>query len=323
MNKTTKHFWLRCAAATLLVCAGAAAAQTFPNKTIRLVSGVTPGSASDTIARVIAEKLQLSLGQPVIVENRLGAGGLIGASYVAKGEPDGHLISIYTSAFTVAPLLSPGPLEPKDLAPVATMATVPTVLITSTAKGYKTVADLVAAAKAKPGQLVAASAGIGSSTHMNLERFRISAGIDVLHVPLKGTSEAMTEVLTGRADFYFAPVFTVGTYIKDGRILALAMGSPKRSSLLPEVPTTVEAGYPNSDYNFWVGALVAAKTPREIVERLNREINAAVNSPEVRERFLKLGTDPLTMSLPEFEAMIKEELESNARLIKAAGIKSN
>src|SRR5256885_5583488 len=155
---------------------GAALAQNFPSRTVRLVSGVTPGSASDTTARIVAEKLQASLGQPVIVENKLGVGGLIGAAYVAKAEPDGHMISIYTSAFTVAPLLSPGPLDPKELAPVATLGTVPTVLVVSTAKSYKTVADLVAAAKAKAGGVVATTAGIGSSTHMNLERFRISAG---------------------------------------------------------------------------------------------------------------------------------------------------
>ncbi len=321
MRREIERF-LRCVAAvTLLFGAGAVAAQGFPSKTVRLVSGVTPGSASDTMARVIAEKLQGSLGQAVIVENRLGAGGLIGAQYVARSEPDGHTIMVYASAFTVAPLLNPAALDPKDLAPVATMATVPTVLVVSSSKGYKTVADLVAAAKAKPGGIVASSAGIGSSTHMNLERFRISAGIDVLHVPLKGAPEALTEVLTGRADFYFALPFQVGAHVKDGKLLALAVGSPKRSALFADVPTTIEAGYPNSDYNFWVGALISSKTPREIVLRLNREINAAVNSPEVRDRFLKLGADPLTMSVPEFEAMIRDEFESNARLIKAAGIK--
>jgi tripartite-type tricarboxylate transporter receptor subunit TctC len=284
---------------------------------------VTPGSASDTMARLIAEKLQASLGQSVIVENRLGAGGLIGAQYVAKSEPDGHTIMVYASAFTVAPLLNPAALDPKDLAPVATLGTVPTVLVVSTSKGYKTVADLVAAAKAKPGGIVASSAGIGSSTHMNLERFRISAGIEVLHVPLKGASEALTEVLTGRADFYFALPFQVGAHVRDGKLLALAVGSPKRSALFPDVPTTIEAGYPNSDYNFWVGALVPSKTPREIQLRLSREINAAVNAPEIRERFLKLGADPLTMSIPEFEAMVRDEFESNAKLIRAAGIKAN
>jgi len=321
MNTTMRLARRGLVAAALLLLSGMVSAQGFPNKTIRLVSGVTPGSASDTMARIIAEKLQASLGQSVIVENRLGAGGLIGAQYVAKAEPDGHTIMVYASAFTVAPLLTPAALDPKDLTPVAAMGTVPTVLVVIPSKGYKTVADLVAAAKAKPGGIIASSAGIGSSTHMNLERFRISAGINVLHVPLKGAPEALTEVLTGRADFYFALPFQVVANVKSGKLLALAVGSPKRSALFADVPTTVEAGYPNSDYNFWVGALISSKTPREIVLRLNREINAAVSSPEVKERFLKLGADPLTMSLPEFEAMIRDEFESNARLIKAAGIK--
>ncbi len=306
--------------ATLALAPAIALAQAFPNRTIRLVSGVTPGSASDTTARIVAEKLQASLGQAVIVENKLGAGGLIGAAYVAKGEPDGHLISIYTSAFTVAPLISPGALDPKELAPVATLGTVPTVLVVSTAKNYRTVADLVAAAKAKPGAIVGTTAGIGSSTHMNLERFRLSAGIDVLQLPMKGAPDALTEVLTGRADFYFALPFQVGPQVKEGKLRALAVGSPKRSALFPDVPTTVEAGYANSDYNFWIGALVSSKTPREILLRLNKEFNAAVGSAEVRERFLKLGVDPLSMPLPDFEAMIANELDANAKLIKAAKI---
>lgn len=310
-------------AVALVLWAAIATAQGFPSKTVRLVSGVTPGSASDTMARIVAEKLQAGLGQPVIVENKLGAGGLIGAQYVAKAEPDGHTIMVYASAFTLAPLLTPEALDPKDLVPVATMATIPTVLVVTPAKGYKTVADLVAAAKAKPGGIVASSAGIGSATHMNLERFRISAGIEVLHVPLKGAPDALTEVLTGRADFYFALPFQVIANVKSGKLLALAVGSPKRSALFPDVHTTVEAGYPNSDYNFWVGALISAKTPRDIVLRLNREFYTAVNSPDIRERFLKLGADPLSLSLSEFEAMIREEFESNAKLIKAAGIKAN
>jgi tripartite-type tricarboxylate transporter receptor subunit TctC len=287
------------------------------------VSGVTPGSASDTLARIISEKLHTTLGQPVIVENKLGAGGLVGAKYVANSEPDGHMISIYTSAFTVAPLLNPKALDPTELTPVAMLATVPTALVVNPSKGYKTVADLVAAAKAHPGRLIASSAGVGSSTHMNLERFRIAAGIEVLHVPLKGAPEGLTEVIAGRADLYFAPAFSAMAHIKDGKLVALAVGSPKRTALLPDVPTTVEAGYPDSDYNFWVGALVPAKTPREIVERLNREINNAVQLPDVRERFIKVGADPLTMTVSECDAMIKRELETNARLIKQARIQAN
>jgi tripartite-type tricarboxylate transporter receptor subunit TctC len=306
----------------LLAAAGLAMAQWVPTKTIHLVSGVSPGSASDTMARVLAEKLSASLGQPVIVENKLGAGGLIAAQAVARGDADGHVISIYTSAYTVAPLLNPAMLKTDEMTPVAAIAVVPTTLVVQPGR-FKTVAELVAAAKAKPGSLVATSAGIGSSTHMTLERFRISSGIEVLHVPMKGAPDALTEVLGGRADMYFALTFQVASQVREGKLVALAMGSAKRSALLPDVPTTVEAGYPNSDYNFWVGALVSSKTPREIVQRLHREFTAAVNTPEIRERFLKLGADPLTMSQPEFEAMIREEFETNARLIKAADIKSN
>ena len=301
---------------------GLAVGQSYPSKTVRLISGVTPGSVTDTMARILAEKLPATLGQPVIVENRLGAGGIVGAASVAKADPDGHQISIYASAFTVSTLLNPG-LDPKDLTPVATIATMPTVIVVSPEKGYKTLADLVATGRAKPGALVATTAGIGSATHMHLERFRFAAGIEVLNVHMKGAPEALTEVITGRADFYFAPVFQVRSHVRDGKLLALGMGSPKRSALMPDLPTTVELGYPKSDYNFWVGALVSSKTPRAIVERLNREFDAAVQSPDVRDRLLKLGADPLTMSLPDFEAMINQELVENAQLIKAAGIKAN
>jgi tripartite-type tricarboxylate transporter receptor subunit TctC len=321
MRKLIKSFCL-CAAA-LSVGTGPALAQSFPSKTVRLISGVTPGSATDTMARIVAEKLTSTLGQSVIVENWLGAGGLVGAARVAKGEPDGHTIMVWASPFTLAPLINPGVLDPKDLTPVATMATIPTVLVVSTAKPYKSVADLVAAAKAKPGDIVGTTAGIGSATHMNLELFRISAGIEVLRLHLKGAPEAFTEVMTGRADFYFALPFQVRANLKSGKILALAVGSPKRSALFPDLPTTVEAGYPNSDYNFWIGALMPTRTPRDIVQRLHREFNAAVNAPDVRERIVKTGADPLSLTLPEFEAMISAEFESNAKLIKAANIKGN
>jgi tripartite-type tricarboxylate transporter receptor subunit TctC len=306
---------------TLLLATAIAFAQApFPSKTIRLVSGVSPGSASDTMARIIADKLAASLGQPVIVENKLGVGGLIAAQQVARGEPDGHLISIYTSAYTIAPLLTPGVINPDELTPVAAMAVVPTTLVVRPGT-FKTLAELVAAAKAKPGGLVATSAGIGSSTHMNLERFCIAAGINVLHVPMKGAPDALTEVLGGRADMYFALTFQVAGYVKEGKLVALGMGSPKRSALLPDVPTTVEAGYPDSDYNFWVGALVSSRTPKYIVERLHKEITAAVNAPDVRAQFVKLGADPLTMSQSEFEEMIRKEFEVNARLVKTANLK--
>ena len=299
----------------------AALGQAFPTKPVRFVSGVTPGSASDTMARLLAEKLQQKWGQSVIVENRLGAGGLVGAKYVSQTEPDGHTIMMYASAFTVSTLLSPDVLNPKDMQPVAMVATIPTILVGAPGR-YKSVQDLVSAAKAQPGKLVCSDAGIGSATHMNFERFRFSAGIEVINVHTKGVSEALTEVISGRADCYFALVFQAKRMVDGGKVVALATGSPKRSGLMPDVPTTLELGYPNSDYNFWVGALVPSKTPRAIVDKLHADITAEVQSPAITEAIRKLGCDPLPMSVKEFEALVARELEENAALIKKAGIKA-
>jgi tripartite-type tricarboxylate transporter receptor subunit TctC len=304
-----------------LAVSAASQAQTYPTKTVRLISGVTPGSASDTMARMLAEKLSTTLGQPVIVENILGAGGLVGARAVAKAEPDGHMIMMYASAFTVSTLLNPG-LDPKELAPVATVATIPTVLITPPGK-YKNAAEFVSAARANPGKLNCATAGVGSATHMALERFRFAAGFEVQNIHTKGAGEALTEVVSGRADCYFALVFQAQKMRDSGKVDAHLVSAPKRTSLMPELPTTVEAGYPNSDYNFWVGALVAAKTPPPIIERLHKEINTLVRSPEIAERIKKLGADPLSLSIAEFQAMIDRELKENGELIKKAGIKAN
>jgi tripartite-type tricarboxylate transporter receptor subunit TctC len=306
---------------TLLLLSTAVGAQAFPTKTVRLISGVTPGSASDTMARILAEELSKRLGQSVIVENRLGAGGLVGAKWVATQEPDGHNIMMYASAFTVSTLLNPG-LDPNELAPVATVATIPTILITPPGK-YRSEKDLVAAAKANPGKLNCATAGSGSATHMALERWRAVAGFEVQNIHTKGAGEALTEVVSGRADCYFALVFQAQKMKDAGKVDAHLVSGPKRTALMPTLPTTVEAGYPNSEYNFWVGTLVAAKTPRPIVERLAKEINALVQSPEISARIVKLGADPLTLSTTEFQSMIDRELKENAELIKKAGIKGN
>jgi len=308
-------------ALALAMMSAAAFAQTFPNKQVRFVSGVTPGSASDTMARLLAEKLTTKWGQSVIVENRLGAGGLVGAKYVSQSEPDGHTIMMYASAFTVSTLLSPEVLNPKEMQAVAMVATIPTILVGPPGK-YKTAQDFVAAAKAQPGKLVCSDAGIGSATHMNFERFRFSAGIEVINVHTKGVSEALTEVIAGRADCYFALVFQAKRMVEGGKVVALATGSPKRSGLMPDVPTTLELGYANSDYNFWVGAMVPSKTPRAIVDKLNADITEQVRSPEISAAIRKLGCDPLPMTVKEFDDLIARELEENANLIKRAGIKA-
>jgi tripartite-type tricarboxylate transporter receptor subunit TctC len=312
-------------AATLLSLALVASvqAQQFPTKRVAFVSGVTPGSASDTMARILAEKLQQKWAQTVIVENKLGAGGLVGAKYVAQSEPDGHLIMMYASAFTVSPLLQPEVMKTSELQPVATVATIPTVLVVPPER-YKTIKDFIGAAKAKPGELVCADAGIGSATHMAFERFRFSAGIpEVLNVHTKGVGEALTEVVSGRADCYFALVFQAKKMVDSGKIIALATSSPKRSALMPNIPTLEEQGFQNASYNFWVGALVPAKTPRDIVNKLHDDITALVESPEVSEQIKKLGCDPLPMSVKEFEDMIAKEIRENSEIIKKANIKAN
>jgi tripartite-type tricarboxylate transporter receptor subunit TctC len=311
------------AAFVLFAFSAAAAAQSFPTKTVRFVSGVTPGSASDTMARILAEKLQQKWGQPVIVENKLGAGGLVGAKYVADSAPDGHMIMMYASAYTVAPLLSPNVLRFDELTPVAAVATIPTVLVTQPEK-YKTIQDFVGKAKANPGKMVCADAGIGSATHMAFEKFRFAAGIpDVLNIHTKGVGEALTEVMSGRADCYFALVFQAKKITDSGKLIALATSSPKRSALMPGIPTTEELGYPNSHYNFWVGTLVPAKTPKAIVDKLHDDITALVESPEVNEQIRKLGCDPLPMSVKQFDDMIASEIKENTEIIKKANIKPN
>ena len=298
-------------------------AQTFPSKRVAFVSGVTPGSASDTMARILADKLQAKWGQPVIVENKLGAGGLVGAKYVADSAPDGHLIMMYASAFTVSTLLSPNVMKPEELQPVATVATIPTILVTQPEK-HKTIKDFIGAAKANPDKIVCADAGIGSATHMAFERFRFAAGIErVVNVHTKGVGEALTEVISGRADCYFALVFQAKKMVDAGKVTALATSSLRRSALMPDVPTTDELGFPNSHYNFWVGALVPAKTPRAIVDKLHDDITALVESPEITEQIRKLGCDPLPMSVKDFEQMVAKELRENAELIRKADIKAN
>jgi tripartite-type tricarboxylate transporter receptor subunit TctC len=300
-------------------------AQPFPSKPIKVVVPFTPGSATDIIARTLGERLQASLGQPIVVENRPGAGGTIGALVVAQSPPDGYTLLVQSSGHTVNPHIytSLGYDTLKDFASVTPLVTLPNVLIVSPAKGYKSVGELVAAAKAKPGALNYASAGTGSATHMNSEKFRAAAGIVAVHVPMKGTPEAITETIAGRVDWFFAPLVSAGPMIKDGKALALAVGTSRRAANLPDVPTTVEAGVPNSDYTFWIGLFAPAKTPREIVDKLQAEVVKVMSSPEMKERLAALGAEAWTMSPAQFDDYVKLELGANASIVSGAGIKPN
>ena len=298
-------------------------AQAFPNKPIKVISGATAGSASDIIARSIAEKLQNEFGVSVIVENKPGAAGTVAIQTILNSPADGHSIFVYTGAHTVLPLINKVSYDPvKDFSAVTPLAIVPNVMVVSPNKGYKSVKDVVAAAKEKPGQLNYASAGLGSATHMSAEKFKLATGIDALHVPYKGSPEAITETMTGRIDYFFAPLVSALPMIKSGKLIPLAVSTPKRSSQLPDVPTLAEAGIAKSEYLFWIGMLVSSKTPRDIVNKLNQSTLKALQDNEVKERLVSLGAEAMPMSPEQFDQLIKDELISNAAVIKAAGIKS-
>lgn len=310
------------AAAGLVHLPSAAQNGTYPSKPIRVIVPFTAGSTTDVIARSITDKLGASLGQQVIVENRGGAGGTLGAGQVANAAPDGYTILIHSSSHTVSPsTYLKLPFDTiNDFAGVTPIATLPNALVVSPSKNMKTLKDLLDQAKAKPGQLNYASAGQGSATHLNAEKFRTQAKIDAMHIPFKGSPEAVTEVMGGRVDYYFSPIAPVLSHIRDGRLVALAVGSPKRSTALPNVPTTTEAGVPNSEFNFWIGMLVPAKTPKDIVNKLNAEVQKALASDDVRERFAKLGAESWAMTPDQFDRYIKDDIAANAKLVKEAGI---
>ena len=312
---------LTAALAAIAFCAaGGAAAQAYPTRPIHFVVPFTPGSGTDIIARTVGEVMGRNMGQSVIVDNRPGAGGTIAAGAVAKGDADGYTVLIHSSGHALNPALYQNlPYDTlKDLTGVTPLAALPNVMVVSPSRGWKTVADVVAAAKAKPGALNYGSAGNGSATHLNAEKFKLQAGIDALHIPFKGTPEALNDVMAGRIDWYFSPLSSALPLIKDGKLQALAVSTPTRAPTLPQVPTTVEAGVPGSEYTFWVGMIVSSQTPPALIRRLHDEAVKAIGSPEVKERFTQLGAEPLPMTPEAFNAYIRTEMESAARIAKAA-----
>ncbi len=319
-----RRFWI-VAIALLIAAPGVASAGGWPDKPIKAVIPFGPGSATDVIPRIVFDKLGALLGQPIMVENKGGAGSTIGTASVAKADPDGYTLLATSSAYTIAPsLYSALSYDPaRDFAAVGVIGSAPNVLIVSPDRGLKTVQDFVAAAKAKPGTFTFASVGVGSAVHMSAERFRMSAGYEAVHVPFKGGAEALTEVMAGRVDYYFCPIATALPLIRDGKLLALAVSSRSRAAQLPDVPTTLEAGYKDSDYSFWIGVFAPAATPRDIIDKLNAEMTKAVESPEVKAKLTALGVVPATLSPAEFDAQVKSELAGNPAFAKAAGMKVN
>jgi len=312
------------AAAAASVLGSAAHAQSvYPTKPVRLIIAFTPGSSTDIIGRAVAATLSEAWKQPVIAENRAGAGGTIGSTLVAKSAPDGYTLLANSSAHVANPgIYAKLPYDTlKDFTNLAPLAGGPNVLFVGADSGMKTFADFIAAAKARPGQLNFSSAGIGSGTHFNLEKLKLMAGIAVTHVPYKGTPEAIADTIAGRVCCYWAPINAALPHIKGGRAVALAVSSAKRSSLLPDVPTIAESGVPKFDYTLWIGLWGPPGMPADVVDKINKDVNRALASPDLGDRLANLGTLPMSMSSAEFTQFIRAEIEETARILKVAGIK--
>jgi len=305
-----------------VVVATAAWGQAFPTKPVRVVVPFTAGSATDILARTVGQKLSEQWGQPVVIDNRPGAGGTIGAAIVAKSPGDGYTLLVHSAAHAYNPAIYANLTYDtvKDFVEIVPLAGQPNVLVVAPSTGIKTVADLVRAAKEKPGALNFASAGNGSGTHINGEKFKLAAGIDVVHVPYKGTPEALTDTMAGRVTYFFSPISAALPQVREGKLTALAVSTAKRSSVLPDVPTIAESGLSGFDYNLWVGVFAPAGTPIDLVEKINRDVLGALASPEVKDRLAALGADAMPMAPPEFRKFVQEEIGESGKVIRAAGI---
>jgi len=298
-------------------------AQSFPTKPVRLVIAFTPGSSTDIIGRIVAARLQEMWGQPVVAENRAGAGGSIGSKVVVDSAPDGYTLLSNSSAHAANPgIYAKLPYETlKDFTNLALLGGGPNVMITAPDSGLKTLADFVKTAKASPGKLNFASAGIGSGTHFNIEKLKIATGVEITHVPYKGTPEAIADTISNRTCCYWAPLNAALPHVNGGKAVALAVSSASRSPLLPNVPTVAEQGYAGFDYTLWVGLWGPANIPADVAAKINKDVNAALANPVTREQLTKLGTVPGNMTIPQFNAFVRKEVDDTAKILQAAGIK--
>jgi tripartite-type tricarboxylate transporter receptor subunit TctC len=303
----------------------AAAQQKYPTKPIRMLVPFSAGSQTDILARWIGEKMIESWGHQVVVDNRPSAGGTIASEYVLAANADGHtLMMVSTGHAGNATLYSKLSYDTvKDFSGITRVASVPNLLVVSPTLGPKSVKDLVAYAKARPGQINFSSAGIGSGTQINGEMFKLAAGIEATHVPYKGAPESLNETATGRVHFTFSPVVVAMGQVKAGRVTALAVSTAKRSPLFPDLPTVAEAGIAGFEYDQWYGLLAAAKTPRPIVAQVNKEVVRILNLPDIKDRMLTQGATPSPTSPEEFDAYIRSEVKRFAKILIAAGAKIN
>jgi tripartite-type tricarboxylate transporter receptor subunit TctC len=268
----------------------------------------------------VIEQVSKQLNHTIIVENKPGASGTIGAHFAAQAQPDGYTLLAASSGYTIAPATFPNlPYDPvKDFIGISTLGNLPNVLVIAPGKDIHTVQELVKLAKEKP--LTYGSTGVGGPIYLTMERFRHAAGFSATIVPFKGAPEALTEVIAGRVDMYYSPLLAALPFIRGGKLVALAVSSKKRVSALPDVPTTLEAGYANSNYNFWIGVFAPAKTPRAIVDRMDVEIAKALEDAGLQKRLENIGVQPMSMSVEQFNEFVREELKTNAELAAAVGI---
>ncbi len=302
--------------------ANIARAADWPAKTVKVVVPYGPGSATDLVPRTVFDAVSTNVKQSIVIENRPAGGTTVGSSTVAKSDPDGYTILVHSNAIVTVPAIQPNvPYDPvKDFSGITPLANVPLVLVISPEKKVKSVQELIAMARARPGTVNYAAAGIGTPPHLAMERFRLAANFQAQLVPFKSAPEGLTEVLAGRVDFYLAPIAAAISLIKEGKLLALAVSTTKRASALPDVPTTLEAGVPNSDFDFWVGAFVPKRTPRDVVEKIHAEIVKAMDGAPVKDKLKALGVDPLIMKPEDFDARIAKEADIAVQLAKAAHI---
>jgi len=318
---------LRFAAAALafmVLVPATAGAQGYPNKPIRLMVPFPPGGSTDIVARIVAQKLGAQLGQSLVIENRGGAGGTLGTAVVAKAAPDGYSLVVgTTSTHVVAPSvyqkLDYDPV--RDFAPISLVAVTPYLLVVNPAVKASTVKDLVGLMKASPGKMNYASAGVGSTTHLAMEMLKSASSTYALHIPYNGNGPAGTAVIAGQVEILFGSLPALLPHARSGRVRALAVGTPKRSPSLPEVPTVAESGYPGFDASLWLAFMAPAGTPPALIDRLQKEIVTAVNAKETSEALDKAGAEPLTSTPAELAAMIKDGVAKYAKVVKAAGVK--
>jgi tripartite-type tricarboxylate transporter receptor subunit TctC len=298
-------------------------AQAWPTKPIKVVVPLTAGSATDVMARIAFDQVSQQVKQPIVIENRPGAGNSIGLNAVAKADPDGYTILANSSTHTVSPAVrATMPLDTTgDLSAIIPLGNMPVVVLFNPKKGYKQLKDFVDWAKANPGKANYSSAGAGKSSHLNGELFRLAAGFEAVHIPFKGAPEAMTEVIAGRADYYFSPLVNSLPLMRDGQLQALAVSNSSRASALPDLPTITQAGYPNAEYNFWAGVFLPSKTPAGIKDKLYQEIAKALDVPAVRDKLKNLGADPMPLTPAQFDAQVRKEIETNTKIARAANIR--